>query len=155
MLKSYWGLAAFIIGVFGVGTVIGMAFAPGAWYDSLQKPWFNPPNWLFGPAWTILYVMIAIAGWRSFSSEVFGAQAILWTSQLVFNFLWSPVFFGLKMMWPAVGVSLMMLFSIAAFMVVAWNNDDRVSTWLFAPYAAWVGFATLLNLKLAHLNPAV
>jgi translocator protein len=155
MLRSYYGLAFFVIGVFGVGTAIGIGFAPGAWYDSLAKPWFNPPNWLFGPAWTVLYIMIAVAGWRSFSAEVFGAQSLLWIAQMAFNFLWSPVVFGLQWLWPGVGVALLMLASIIAFMVVAWSNGDRVSAALFLPYAFWVSFATLLNVTLARMNPGV
>jgi translocator protein len=153
MLKSYYGLAFFIIGVFGIGSIIGISFAPGPWYESLIKPWFNPPNWLFGPAWTVLYIMIAVAGWRSFSAETFGAQSLVWIAQMVFNFTWTPVVFGLQWLWPGVAVSLLMLVSIVAFIAIAWNNGDKVSAYLFMPYAAWVGFATLLNVTLAHLNP--
>jgi translocator protein len=153
MLKSYYGLALLIIVVFGIGTAIGIGFAPAAWYKSLTKPWFNPPDWLFGPAWTVLYICIAIAGWRSFSADVFGAQSLAWIAQMIFNYTWTPVVFGLQWLWPGVGVALLMLASIAVFIALAWNNGDRTSAYLFMPYFAWVGFATLLNVTLAHLNP--
>lgn len=153
MLKSYWGLAVFIIGVFGIGSLIGINFAPGSWYEGLAKPTFNPPNWLFGPAWTLLYICIGIAGWRSFAAEAGGAQSMVWLAQMLLNFLWSPVMFGMHLLWPAFAVLAMMWISIAAFIFIAWSNGDRVSAALFLPYLAWVSFAGLLNVSLAILNP--
>lgn len=154
MLKSYWGLAVFIVGVFGIGSMIGINFAPGSWYESLAKPSFNPPNWLFGPAWTVLYICIGIAGWRSFAAEAGGTQSMIWFAQMLFNFLWSPVMFGMNLLWPAFGVLVLMWLGIVAFIFVAWGNGDRVSAYLFMPYLAWVSFAGLLNVSLAVMNPA-
>src|SRR4051794_28977474 len=68
--------------------------APGEWYAALAKPSFNPPNWLFAPVWTVLYVLIAVAGWRTFERDQRGGPMKLWWAQLALNFLWSPVFFG-------------------------------------------------------------
>jgi benzodiazapine receptor len=64
-MNRYVTLALFLILVLGGGTLMGASNIPGPWYEALQKPWFNPPNWLFGPAWTVLYILIAIAGWRT------------------------------------------------------------------------------------------
>ena len=147
-------LVLFIVGVFGIGSAIGIMFTPGPWYEGLNKPFFNPPNWLFGPAWAVLYVMIAVAGWRTVLEDPTGLRSSLWFAQMAFNFLWSPVVFGLQMLWPGVAVIGIMLALIIAFIVTSWNADDHVSAWLFVPYAAWVMFAATLNVTLAVLNPS-
>ena len=135
----------------GGGLLIGYATLPGAWYASLIKPPFNPPSWVFAPAWTILYVLIAVAGWRTWLREPAGAAMKIWGAQLVLNFAWSPTFFGAKLMGPALVVILALLASIVLFIATVWNRD-RLSGWLFVPYAAWVAFATLLNASLLLLN---
>ena len=89
-------ITPFILLVVGGGLLIGFLTAPGPWYEALAKPSFNPPNWLFGPVWTVLYVFIAIAGWRIWQRERPGTAMKLWWLQLVLNFLWSPVFFALQ-----------------------------------------------------------
>ncbi len=144
-------IVPFILLVVGGGLLIGFLTAPGPWYEALAKPSFNPPNWLFGPVWTILYVLIAIAGWRLWQRERSGAAMKLWWLQLVLNFLWSPVFFGLEQIGLALLVILALLATILAFLAAAWNLD-RVSAWLFVPYAAWVAFASLLNASIWFLN---
>ncbi|MER8924061.1 TspO/MBR family protein [Mesorhizobium sp. M0802] len=141
----------FLILVLGGGLLIGYATLPGEWYASLAKPPFNPPNWVFAPAWTLLYVLIAVAGWRTWERERAGAAMKIWALQLVLNFARSPTFFGAKLVGPALVVILALLASIALFIATVWNRD-RVSGWLFAPYALWVAFATLLNASLLLLN---
>ena len=153
-MRDYILLAVFIVGVLGIGTLIGIKLAPGEWYASLAKPFFNPPNWIFGPVWTVLYVMIAIAGWRTVKQDTSGLQTTLWFTQMALNFLWTPVVFGLNLLWPGAVVILALAATIAGFILVARNNGDVVSSWLFAPYLAWVSFASLLNISLAVLNPA-
>ncbi|MER9352609.1 tryptophan-rich sensory protein [Mesorhizobium sp. M0179] len=150
-MQRYVSLLLFLILVLGGGLLIGYATLPGEWYASLAKPPFNPPNWVFAPAWTLLYVLIAVAGWRTWERERAGAAMKIWALQLVLNFAWSPTFFGAKQMGPALVVILALLASIALFIATVWNRD-RVSGWLFAPYAAWVAFATLLNASLLLLN---
>ena len=144
-------LGIFLAVVIGVGAAIGVVTAPGEWYDSLQKPPFNPPSWLFAPVWTTLYVLIAIAGWRTFLREPNSTGMKLWYAQMVLNWIWSPVFFVLHGLWPAFFIIVVMWAAIAAFIVDRWNRD-RISAWLFVPYLAWVSFATLLNVSLAILN---
>jgi benzodiazapine receptor len=144
-------LAIFLAVVICVGAVIGIATAPGEWYAALEKPPFNPPNWVFGPVWFALYVLIAIAGWRTFLREPGGTAMKLWYAQMVLNWLWSPTWFTLHWLWPAFVVIVSILALILAFIRVSWKGD-RISAVLFVPYAAWVGFASLLNLSIAILN---
>lgn len=144
-------LVMFIALVLGGGTVIGLATAPGPWFEALNKPAFNPPNWIFAPVWSTLYVLIAIAGWRVWRLEHAGPLMKIWVAQLVLNFLWSPVFFAMHRIGLALIVIICLLLVIAAFVSMAWNRD-RVAAWLFVPYLAWVAFATLLNAALFVLN---
>ena len=149
--RSLITLAAFLAIVIGIGALIGISTAPGAWYAELEKPFFTPPNWLFGPVWFALYVLIAIAGWRTFLADPTGTGMKLWAGQMLLNWLWSPLWFGLHQTWLAFAVILAILALILGFIAERWNRD-RLSAWLFVPYAAWVGFASLLNLAIALLN---
>jgi tryptophan-rich sensory protein len=144
-------LAAFLLVTLGVGSLIGIGFRPGPWYAALEKPVFNPPNWIFGPVWTTLYVMIAIAGWRTLKREPRGTAMGLWVVQMLLNWCWSPVFFGAHLLWPAFGIILLMAAGILAFILASWRGD-RLSSFLMVPYLAWVSFAAVLNLSLAALN---
>lgn len=150
-MSRWLSLAAFIALTLGGGTLIGMATLPGPWYEALNKPFFNPPNWLFGPAWTVLYVLVGIAGWRVWNLDRSGSLMKVWFIQLVLNFLWSPVFFGLHMIGGGLVVVVCMLAAILAFIAMAWQRA-RVSALLFLPYAAWVAFATALNAAIFALN---
>jgi translocator protein len=150
-MARYLPLVLFLVAVVGGGSLIGAGTAPGAWYAALDKPFFDPPDWLFGPVWTVLYILIAIAGWRIWTRQRTGGAMTAWWVQLGLNFLWSPVFFTLQMPGLAVLVVLALLASIVVFMRLAWERD-RVSAWLFAPYLAWVAFATLLNVSIWWLN---
>lgn len=150
-MARYLPLVLFIVAVVGGGSLIGMGTAPGAWYASLEKPWFNPPGWIFGPVWTVLYVMIAVAGWRIWMLRRTGGAMTVWWVQLGLNFLWSPVFFSLQSPGWAIPVILALLAAIITFIRLAWDQD-RLAAWLFVPYLAWVSFATLLNLSIWWLN---
>ncbi len=145
-------LLLFLVLVVGGGLAIGYITLPGAWYAGLVKPSFNPPNWIFAPVWTILYVIIALAGWRVWDRGLTVSQQFWW-AQLVLNFLWSPSFFGFQKMGLALVVIVLLLISILGFIKVSWNAE-RTSAILFLPYLAWVAFATLLNASLYWLNPA-
>ncbi len=141
----------FIGFVVGAGLLAGLTNMPGDWYQSLEKPFFNPPPWLFGPVWTTLYVLIGIAGARIWQRAPKSAAMQLWFAQMAFNLMWSPAFFGLQNPELALAVIVGMLVTIIAFMVKA-KPIDRISTLLFAPYLAWVSFAGILNLSIAWLN---
>ena len=144
-------LAVFLAVVIGVGAVIGISTAPGDWYAGLAKPPFNPPNWVFGPVWFALYVLIAIAGWRTFLAARATPRMGLWCVQMVLNWIWSPVWFTLHALWPAFAIIAALLIVVVAFAALSWRRDPP-SAWLFVPYALWVAFAGSLNLSIALLN---
>lgn len=144
-------LFAFVVAVLGVGLLIGSLTVPGPWYASLNKPSFNPPNWLFAPAWSILYVLIGIAGWRAWEVSRSGPLIKLWLLQMLLNFIWTPIFFRAQRIDVALIVIVLLLLAILAFIAAAWRRD-RAAAWLFTPYAAWVAFASLLNGAIFTLN---
>lgn len=144
-------LVLFLAVVVGAGIFIGFQSAPGAWYESLRRPVFTPPDWVFAPAWTFLYICIALAGWRTFLREPAGAAMALWLAQMALNWLWSPVFFVLHLPWPAFAVLVAMLALVLTFAANRWT-EDRLSAILFLPYAAWLSYAGALNLAIAILN---
>ena len=138
--------AAFLLLVMGGGILIGTLTAPGDWYASLSKPPFNPPNWIFGPVWTTLYVLIAMAGWRAWEADRTTPEMKLWWGQLGLNFLWSPVFFAIQKPWIALVVILTLFVIILIFIRRNWIKD-RVSALAFVPYAVWLAFASALKLS--------
>ena len=149
--RTWIALVVFLLGVIGIGGLIGTSAIPGPWYEGLVKPPFNPPNWVFGPAWGTLYIMIAVAGWRIWMLARAGTAMKLWFAQMGFNFIWSPVWFTAHLLWPAFAVILVILALIVGFILVA-RKTDMISAWLFVPYLGWVAFASLLNLSIAILN---
>lgn len=149
--RSWLFLAGFLVLVLAAGTLIGVNNLPGPWYESLEKPPFNPPNWIFGPVWTTLYILIAIAGWRVFMARPRSLAMGFWVVQMLLNWAWSPVWFTLQMPWGAFAIIVPMLAAIIGFIVTA-RRFDPLAAWLFVPYAAWVSFASLLNLWIAVVN---
>lgn len=132
----------------------GIATPPGAWYAALEKPPFTPPNLLFPIAWTLLYLLMAVAAWRvTCLSPPGGRVHFLWpfVAQLVANAMWSLLFFGLHWML----VALLDLFVLLALLVLSIRRFRRVSklaSWLLVPYLLWVVFAGYLNTALWWLN---
>ena len=149
--QNWLSLVVFRIVVIGGGSLIGTITAPGAWYAGLDKPPFNPPNWIFAPVWTALYIAIAIAGWRLWKLDRQSLPMKLWFAQLAVNWLWSPVFFRLEMLWVAFFVLSVMWLLILGVIVTAWRKDNAASV-LMLPYLGWVSFAGLLNASVAWLN---
>ncbi|WP_428427144.1 TspO/MBR family protein [Pararhizobium sp.] len=141
----------FIVIVLGCGLLIGINNIPGEWYQSLVKPSFNPPNWIFAPAWSILYVIIGVVGARTFLNHRRTTAMRFWVAQMIFNFAWSPLFFGFQEIAMALIVIIALLISITGFIVVSRKQDD-LSALLFTPYLAWVAFATLLNTSIFLMN---
>ena len=141
----------FLVLTVGGGLIIGFVTRPDEWYVTLSKPWFTPPNSIFGPVWTLLYVMIGIAGWRTFIVGPLSAPISVWTIALVLNFAWSPVFFRLHSPAAALFIIVALLASIIAFIALSWSRD-MLSALLFGPYAVWVFFATILNAAIWRLN---
>ena len=144
-------LLIFVVGVVGLGWLIGATNLPGDWYAALVKPGFVPPNWAFPVAWTILYIMIAIAGWRAFRREPSGRAMLAWAAQLALNFAWSPVMFTMHQIGAAL-IILICLFVVIVTYVSLETSRDKLAAALFVPYAAWVAFAGVLNAAIWRLN---
>jgi tryptophan-rich sensory protein len=149
-----------------LGIAVGTCFAAAAigswatvaglreWYPLLRKPSWNPPNAVFGPVWTILYLAMAVAVWLVWRSGGDVAIALwLFASQLVLNVAWSVVFFGRRQLRGALAVIVGLWIAIVATLVV-FASIDVVAAALLVPYLAWVTFASFLNGAIARLNPA-
>ena len=131
----------------------GAMFRPDIWYAELAKPAWMPPHEIFGPVWIVLYLMIAIAGWRVWRSAGRMVGALhLWTAQLIANALWPFAFFGLHRIDIALTDIGILLCAILLFIYRA-RRRSPLASWLFVPYALWVGFATALNFAIWRLNP--
>ncbi len=141
----------FVVGVVGIGWLIGAANLPGAWYAGLAKPDFVPPNWVFPVAWTILYVMIAVAGWRTFRREPMGKAMLAWAAQMALNLAWSPVMFTMHQIGAALIILIGLFVAILTYIAMEISRD-RLAAALFVPYAAWVAFAGVLNAVIWRLN---
>jgi tryptophan-rich sensory protein len=131
-MKRWIAFIGFLVFVVGGGLVIGFLTVPGEWYAQLNKPAFNPPNWIFAPVWTVLYVMIAVAGWRTFERNRSDWSMRSWWLQLGLNFLWAPVFFTAHQIGAALLIILLLFVAVIGFIVMS-LRQDRVATWLFAP----------------------
>lgn len=121
--------------------------APGGWYAELTKPAWNPPNWIFGPAWTILYALMAISAWRVWRHGGWALQKSalgLFLLQWALNAMWTPLFFGWHQAGWALVEILILLLAILATLRVFWRVD-RLAGALLLPYATWVTFAAMLN----------
>ncbi len=156
--KHVLGAAIFGGAVAGVA-MLGGFFNPGRgttrqWYSELEKPSFNPPDAVFAPVWTTLYVLMAISGYRVWSSRAGGERTralALWGAQLTLNAAWSPLFFGAKKPALAFADIVLMLTAIASYCASA-RKVDRPAAWMMAPYLAWVAFASILNAEIVRLN---
>jgi translocator protein len=155
-MREWRSLGAFVALCLLISAIGGAVTAQSVptWYQALDKPAFNPPDWVFAPVWTLLYCMIAVAGWRVWRARgLAGARAAMATYalQLALNLGWSLIFFGGRMIGAALAEIALLLAAACANAVLFWRVD-RVAGWLLAPYAAWVAFATVLNAALWRLN---
>lgn len=151
--KSTFGLLLWVLLCFAAAWP-GALFMPGEWYAGLNKPSWNPPGWLFGPVWTTLYAMMAVAAWRVWRVSGFAARRrplSLFLVQLALNALWTPLFFGLQR--PGLAfVEILLLWLAIAWTIAAFRKVDRLAAGLLWPYLAWVSFAAVLNGTLWFLN---
>jgi translocator protein len=146
-------LLALVFAVSAFGSYFTLPKIP-TWYAGLTKPWFNPPSWVFGPVWTVLYVLMAVAAWRIWMtphSEDRRKALVWWGIQLVLNALWSPIFFGLEQPRWALAI-IAVLFTAVAITLFRFLPLDRPAGWMLIPYLAWVCYATLLNAAIVALN---
>lgn len=148
-----WVSLLVFLGLVVVVSWWGSRFMPGEWYAGLTKPSWNPPAWVFGPVWSALYVLMAVAAWQVWNSDhPARVQAVsLWLAQLLVNGAWSWLFFGLHR--PGVA-----MFELAALVVLvvltirAFRAIRPVAAALMLPYLAWISFALALNVALWRLN---
>lgn len=157
-MKIQWKLLIVSIGVCLAAGVIGSLFTTEAiptWYAGLTKPDFNPPNWLFAPVWTTLYILMGIAlyiVWTTHGGKRL-KRAALWFFffQLILNTLWSILFFGLKN--PVLAfIEIIMLWLSIGMTIILFQKFSRVASQLLLPYLLWVTFATVLNGSIMLLN---
>jgi translocator protein len=133
---------------------LGALFLPGEWYAALKKPSWNPPNWIFGPVWTALYTIMAVAAWFVWRRGGWAAQRrplLVFLAQLALNAAWTPLFFGLHRPGLAFAEIVLLWLAIAATLA-AFCSVSRAAAWLLVPYLAWVSFAAVLNFTLWRLN---
>lgn len=151
--RSGVGLAGALVLCFAAAALGGL-FPPGDWYRSLAKPAWNPPSWLFGPVWTALYIMMAVAAWMVWRRGGWREQRGplgLFLVQLALNAAWSPIFFGLRQPGLAFAEILLLWLAIAST-GAAFRRVRPAAAWLLVPYLAWVSFAAVLNFTLWRLN---
>ena len=152
-VKNLLGLAIWLLITFAAGW-IGSRYMPGAWYESLVKPSWNPPNALFAPVWSVLYILMGVAAWlvwRRSGFSVAAAALSIFIVQLFLNTLWSYLFFGLHRPDMAFFDIVALWVAILIVMLLFWR-EDRYAGALLLPYLAWVSFALYLNFKLWRLN---
>ena len=136
----------------GVGALVTIS-SVGSWYQTIDKPFFTPPSWVFGPAWTILYLLMGIALFLIWKSDHPSKKTALWVFgiQLVLNGIWSPAFFGLES--PILGlVVIVPLWILIVVCIKVFFPIHKTASYLMVPYLLWVSFATALNAGIWYLN---
>jgi tryptophan-rich sensory protein len=154
--RSALVLIGFLAASFSAAAIGGYATGESVrtWYPTLNKPSWNPPSWLFGPVWTLLYIMMSVAAWRIWKlRDQPGVKFVLgfFFVHLALNALWSILFFGLHSPGWAL-IEIIILWSSIALLQRAFWRLDRLAGWLWIPYLAWVSFATILNGTICWLN---
>lgn len=156
-MRLDWRLPVSIVIPQAVGLSSAFATVGGVrdWYPALEKPWFTPPPWVFGPAWTVLYLLMGVAlwlVWRRIGEEPLARRALFaYGVQLILNAAWSVLFFGLRA--PGIALVEILLLWAAIAVTIAWIRPvSRTAAALLVPYWLWVGFATLLNGSIWYLN---
>lgn len=133
-------------------SVFGSLFAPGDWYQSLAKPAWTPPGWLFGPVWLALYLLMALAAWKVWIAvRGIDAALLVYLAQLLLNALWSWLFFGLQRIDLALA-DIVGLWLLIVATIVLFQRRDRLAAVLLWPYLAWVTYAAALNFEIWRLN---
>jgi translocator protein len=155
-MKNIFTLIACIAIPLIVGGIAGIApsGSDNEWYASLNKPVFNPPDWVFGPVWTILYLLMGISLyliWKSPASPIRKLALLIFGIQLVLNFAWSFIFFFFQQPGYALIEIVVLWFSILA-MIIVFHRINKVAAYLQVPYLLWVTFATFLNASIWWLN---
>lgn len=143
-----WTLGPFL-GLVFLTSLSGAFFRPGSWYIHLEKPPWTPPDWLFPIAWAVLYLTIAVAGWRIWDFMGFGLPLAIWGVHLLLNAAWSAIFFGLRSPLLAL-IEVLALWLCVVAMIVTFAMVDLNTALILVPYLAWVSFAAALNLAIVR-----
>ena len=155
MLRNkYLTFILFFIITFSASLIGGLATVSfkEPWYSTLIKPSFNPPDWVFGPVWTILYLMMTIAIWSYWHSKNNDMNTVyIYFIHLVFNSAWSIVFFVYHNIFLAL-IVLLILISLILVLIVRFRRVKKMSSYLMVPYLLWTIFALILNLSILILN---
>ncbi len=154
--KDVLKLVASILASYTAGAIGGLATTANipTWYAALEKPVFNPPNWVFGPVWSALYLLIGISlflVWKHETKEPKTTAYAAWIVQIILNTVWSLVFFGLHSPEGGIVVIFALIFGIITTMR-AFYPFSKWAAYLLVPYLLWVGFATSLTIAIAVLN---
>jgi tryptophan-rich sensory protein len=144
--------------VASAGLIDNLATIPNipVWYAGLNKPGFTPPNWVFGPVWSLLYAMMVLAFWRVLLRRsrwtTAGWRVVgVFLVQMALNAFWSVAFFGMHN--PLLGLVVVIALELMIVAtIITFKPIDRMAAWLLAPYAVWVGYATALNAAIVGLN---
>ena len=140
----------------GLGSISGIASGTGLteWYQTLNKPFFQPPSWVFGPAWTILYTLMGIAIariWHQPASSMKTTAVRLFVIQFIINLIWTPIFFALQQ--PLIALIIIIIMWILILLTIrSFKKLDSTAAYLLVPYIMWVSFATVLNASIVYLN---
>jgi translocator protein len=154
-ISSVLVLLGFVAACF-LAALTGAMFRPGDWYERLTKPSWRPPNQLFAPVWSVLYLMIAVSGWLIWRETGFVGATLplaIYALQLVLNAAWTPLFFGLHRIDLGFFDIVLVWLSIVATIVLFYPIHS-VAAMLLLPYLAWVTFAAALNFAVWRLNPS-
>jgi translocator protein len=152
-MKSWGVLVGLIVLCLGAGFVASFATMQSVieWYPTLNKPSWTPPNWLFAPVWTVLYIMMAVAAWLVWRAGDAKTALILFAAQLLLNLAWSFLFFGARS--PGLGlIDIALMWIAIAVTIFAFAMRSRLAAFLMVPYLCWVSLATALNASIYMLN---
>lgn len=135
-----------------IGSVFTVSAIP-SWYTGLIKPAFNPPAWVFGPVWIILYFLMGVSLWLVWKSNSDKKKRAIWlfAAQLILNAVWSPVFFGFHSIGDALTI-IVLLWAAIVLTIFIFSKVSKAAAWLLIPYVLWVSFAVYLNYSIWMLN---
>jgi tryptophan-rich sensory protein len=156
VIDRWLGLVVWIIVAF-IPSLTAVFVETGPWYDALNRPAWTPPSWVFGPVWTLLYLLMGIAAWRVWATHGFSDSRarfalMLFLVHLILNAAWTWLFFGLHRLTVA-AVEIVILWSMIAVLVILFWKRDRIAGFLLLPYLLWVTYAVTLSIGFAIINP--
>ncbi len=154
--RSVISLVFFIAVCFAIAGIGSYVTFPAVtdWYAGIKKPTWTPPGWLFGPVWTVLYLMMAVAAWLVWRRAGLSAAAVplsIFALQLALNLAWSLIFFGKHNIGLAF-VDIMLLWFAIIATIITFGRVNMLASWLLTPYLAWVSFASALNFTIWNMN---